>query len=59
MNVIICGGGTVGHLTPAISIAEIITRSYKKSDLLSYKELREFCFSSIFPYIQKELKLVK
>lgn len=32
-----------------------IARSYKKSDLLSYKELREFCFSSIFPYIQKEL----
>lgn len=31
------------------------SRSYKKSDLLSYKELREFCFTSIFPYIQKEL----
>ncbi len=34
MNVIICGGGTVGHLTPGISIAEIISESEKGSRIL-------------------------
>ena len=30
MKAIICGGGTVGHLTPGISIAEIIKNNEKK-----------------------------
>ncbi len=34
MKAIICGGGTVGHITPGISIAEIIKEHDSKSELL-------------------------
>ncbi len=34
MNVIICGGGTVGHITPGISIAEIILGAERNSRIL-------------------------
>ena len=34
MKAIICGGGTVGHLTPGISIAEIIKKNDKNSKIL-------------------------
>ncbi len=34
MKVIFCGGGTVGHLTPAISMAEIILKKDKGSKIL-------------------------
>lgn len=34
MKVIICGGGTVGHVTPGISIAEIILKKEKDSHVL-------------------------
>ena len=34
MNAIICGGGTAGHITPGLSIAEIISNKEKDSDIL-------------------------
>ncbi len=34
MKAIICGGGTVGHLTPGISIAEIILKQDSKNEVL-------------------------
>ena len=34
MKAIICGGGTVGHITPGISIAEVILKKEPKSEIL-------------------------
>ena len=34
MKVIICGGGTVGHITPGISIAQIIKRYEPNAEII-------------------------
>ena len=34
MRVIFCGGGTAGHITPAISIAENIKERHPSSEIL-------------------------
>ncbi len=33
MNIVFCGGGTVGHVSPAIAIAERIAKKYPSSDI--------------------------
>ena len=34
MKLLLCGGGTAGHITPAIAVAEEITSSYADSEVL-------------------------
>lgn len=34
MKVLLCGGGTAGHVNPALAIAEAIKKEYKDSDFL-------------------------
>lgn len=34
MRIIFCGGGTAGHVTPAIAIAEYVKKNYKDSEML-------------------------
>ncbi len=34
MKVVFCGGGTAGHVTPAIAMREIIDRNFKDSDFI-------------------------
>ena len=34
MRIIFCGGGTAGHVTPAIAIAEHIKKTYNDAEIL-------------------------
>ena len=34
MRVILCGGGTAGHVTPAIAIAESILKKFPEAQIL-------------------------
>ena len=39
MKYIFCGGGTAGHVTPAISIIEALKRKDKKASFLSLSQI--------------------
>ena len=63
MNIIFCGGGTAGHITPALAIAQEIKRSIKNSRILFIGREggneNELISKAGFPYATLTLKGLK